>query len=125
MSPDVKPLLVEVGLFSSRTKPDGVLRLFSDICLEILMGPLSMLRGRHLPGCRRHVTAVAAGRAPADHDAESCYLHLVVFLFHVYCVFRVAGTAAQYVSLVLCRLIPVIFFLPDLTLVFCQYSLSP
>ena len=122
---DVQPLLVEVGLFSSRTKPDGILRLLSDICRQILMGLLSMLHDHHFPGCQRDVTAAAVRCVPADCDVESRYLHLMVFLFHVYYLCRVGGTAARYVCLVLYRLIPVMFFHPDLTLVYCQYSLSP
>ena len=118
---DVQPLLVEVGLFSGRTKPDGILHLLSDIRHQVLMGALCMLHGHHFPGCQLDMTAVAAARVPADRDVESHYLRL----FHVYCLHCVGGTAAQYVSLVLYHLVPVMFFLPDLTFVFCQYSLSP
>lgn len=122
---DIHPLPVEVGLFSSQTKSEGILHLLSNIHHQILIGPLSILHVRHYPGCRHDVTAVAVGCVPADCDVESHYLHPMVYLFHVCYLCCVGSTAAQYLSLVLYHLIPVMFFLLDLTLVFCRHILSP
>jgi len=122
---DIHPLPVEVGLFSSQTKSEGILHLLSDIRHQILMVLLSMLHVHQYPGCQHDVTAVAVGCVPADCGVESRYLHLMVYLFHVYYLCCVGSTAAQYISLVLYYLIPVMFFLLDLTLVFGQYILSP